>query len=45
MMLDLVFFVWMRTGSNKVDINQFQINTRKEIICFLHLIEQQFEKM
>ena len=35
MMLDIVFFVWMRISSNPPAINQFQINTRKTNIIFI----------
>ncbi len=28
-MFDIVFFEWMRTGSNPPEINQFRMNTRK----------------
>ena len=36
-MLDIVFFVWMRTGSNPADINQFLSHTEKKLLIILHL--------
>ena len=31
-MLNIIFFVWMRTGSNPPEINRFRINTSEMLI-------------